>query len=405
MKLEPGSTAPSRVLFALLAMLGLGTTAFIPADLPVAQVDTTVEDLGRLLFWDPILSGELDVACATCHHPDFAYADGREISLGVGAIGLGPDRVDAVGARIPVVKRNSPTVLNTAFNSSSRRGRGRRGGRRLGALPDAAAVDQTRTRMFWDNRVRGLEAQALEPIKSREEMRGDAYPEDLAVDSVVARLRGVPEYVTLFGEVFGTAAPIDDEKLALALAAFQRSLVAVNSPFDQFRAGDDEALTEQQRRGLEEFDDAGCDGCHGGSMFSDFSLHAEGVAEHPLLAEPDSGGGRFRFRTPTLRNVALTAPYMHNGTLETLEDVLEFYDRGRSENPNVLGARRRRDGGGGGQAQARLDGRFVRVDDMSDAEMRDIIAFLEALSDEGFDRTIPARVPSGLTVGGSIDGG
>jgi len=258
--------------------------------------------------------------------------------------------------------------------------------------------------MFWASRVRSLETQALEPLKSMEEMRGDAYPEDVAVDSVVARLRAIPGYVTLFGEVFDAGAAINANNLALALAAFQRSLVAVNSPLDRFRAGDDGALTEQQRRGMEEFDDAGCDGCHGGSMLSDFSLHAEGVAEHPLLAEPDSGGGRFRFRTPTLRNVALTAPYMHNGMLRTLEDVLDFYDRGRSENPSVLSARRRR-GGGGDQAQARLDGRFVRVDDMSDAEKRDIVAFLEALSDEGFDRTIPARVPSGLPVGGLIDGG
>ena len=111
-------------------------------------------------------------------------------------------------------------------------------------------------------------------------------------------------------------------------------------------------MNAQQQRGMEEFDDAGCDRCHDGPMFSDFNLHAEGVAEHPLLSEPDSGGGRFRFRTPTLRNVALTAPYMHNGTLATLEDVLDFYDNGRSENPNVsdAGRGRREDG------LARLDG-------------------------------------------------
>lgn len=391
----------SKVWIAILGLLVMGAAAFTLPEGRAPSVATTVEDLGRLLFWDPILSGELDVACATCHHPDFAYADGREISLGVGAVGLGPDRVDASGGRIPVVKRNSPTVLNTAFNSSGRRGRVRRGGRRLGALPNATEVDQTRTRMFWDNRVRSLETQALEPIKSMEEMRGHAYPEDVAVDSVLARLRAIPEYSELFGDVFGASAPIDASNLAAALAAFQRSLVAVNSPFDRFRAGDEDALTEQQQRGIDAFDDAGCDGCHGGSMLSDFSLHAEGVAEHPLLAEPDSGAGRFRFRTPTLRNVALTAPYMHNGMLSSLEDVLDFYDRGRSENPNVLSARRGRRGGGG-QGEARVDRRFVGVDDMSDEEMRDIIAFLEALSDEDFDRAIPVRVPSGLPVGGSI---
>lgn len=136
-------------------------------------------------------------------------------------------------------------------------------------------------------------------------------------------------------------------------------------------------------------------------MFSDFDLEAEGVVEHPLLAQPDTGAGRFRFRTPSLRNVALTAPYMHNGTLATLRDVLRFYDNGRSENPNVVERRRNR-GRNADEAPVPNDNRatlsrsFVRVDDMSDREMEDIIAFLEALTDEGFDRTIPTRVPSGL---------
>ena len=133
-------------------------------------------------------------------------------------------------------------------------------------------------------------------------------------------------------------------------------------------------------------------------MFSDFDLRAEGVREHPLLAEPDSGGGRFRFRTPTLRNVALTAPYMHNGVLATLEDVLRFYDEGRSENPNVANERGRR----GDRRTPRVDGRFRRLDDLSEREMQDIIAFMEALTDEDFDKAIPARVPSGLPVGGLI---
>ena len=173
----------------------------------------------------------------------------------------------------------------------------------------------------------------------------------------------------------------------------------MNSPFDRFRAGETDALTAQQQRGLEAFDDAGCDRCHEGIMLSDFDLHAEGVAEHRQLAEPDAGAGRFRFRTPTLRNVALTAPYMHNGTLTTLEDVLRFYDNGRSENPNVVSRRGRR---GDDDGVARLARRFRRVRDMSEGEMQDIIAFLESLTDTDFDRTIPGRVPSGLPVGGRI---
>jgi cytochrome c peroxidase len=138
-------------------------------------------------------------------------------------------------------------------------------------------------------------------------------------------------------------------------------------------------------------------------MFSDFDHHAEGVREHPLLAQPDPGAGRFRFRTPSLRNVALTAPYMHNGTLATLQDVLRFYNNGRSENPNVSNDQDRdRDGNRGrvNNGLARVSGQFRRIDNMSESEMADIVAFLNALTDTNFDRTIPARVPSGLKPGG-----
>jgi cytochrome c peroxidase len=257
--------------------------------------------------------------------------------------------------------------------------------------------------MFWDNRLRGLETQALEPLRVREEMRGDAYPEEVALDSVLARLRAVPEYVALFQQAFPGEESVTISQVARAIAAFEHELIAVDSSFDRYQAGDLSALTEEQLRGMEAFDDAGCTQCHDGPMLSDFDLHAEGVAEHPLRSDPDAGGGRFRFRTPSLRNVALTAPYMHNGMLETLEDVLAFYDRGRSENPNVTNGRGRRgDDGGEVERLARLDDRFRRVDNMSEEEMRDIIAFLESLSDPTFDRTIPARVPSGLSPGGAI---
>jgi cytochrome c peroxidase len=351
-------------------------------------------ELGRLLFWDPILSGDRDIACATCHHPDFAYADGRDLSLGTGSEGLGPARRDVSKGRIPVVKRNSPTVLNTGFNGLD----GRRGRRR--SSEETTSVNQATAPMLWDSRLQSLEAQALEPLKAREEMRGDAYDEAAAVDRVVERLRANPEYVALFKQAFGPETSIDSRQLGQAVAAFERSLVAMDSPFDRFRAGDQAALTAQQQRGLAAFDGAGCDRCHEGTMFSDFELHAEGVRENPKLAEPDAGTRRFRFRTPSLRNVALTAPYMHNGTLATLDDVLRFYDNGRSENPHVSGEGG--DGRRGGTSTVRLARRFVRVEDMSENAMRDIVAFLESLSDTNYDRKIPTRVPSGLPPGGKI---
>ena len=386
----------------VVAAVAALTTASTRPPPPLPQ-----EELGRLLFWDPVLSGPMDVSCATCHHPDFAYADGRALSLGPGAVGLGPDRVDLGDGVIPVAQRNSPTLLNVAYNGLDRQRRRRRGGPRFTPLPaDLETVNSERAPMFWDRRARSLETQALLPLTIREEMRGDTYSEEAAIDSVVARLRAVPEYVNLFREVYGEETAIEATHIARAIAAFERTLVAGNSPFDRFLAGDEDALTTQQRRGLDEFNEADCSDCHRGPMLSDFNMHAEGVAENPLLAEPDAGDGRFRFRTPTLRNVAVTAPYMHNGMLGTLEEVLAFYDRGRSENPNVSNRRRRRgDDDRRDEARAtpgRLSGRFRGVDDMTVQQQEDIIAFLEALTDPDFDRTIPVRVPSGLPPGGNI---
>jgi cytochrome c peroxidase len=395
------------LLFPISTLLVVLAGTVAAGHAPDTSDPTTKSELGRLLFWDPILSGNRDIACATCHHPDFAYADGRDLSLGTGSQGLGPERA-ARNEGIPVVGRNAPSVLNTAFNGleEGRGRRGRRGRDDIGIIAGALErVDQARAPMFWDNRTRSLEAQALDPLRVREEMRGDAYPEAVAVDSVVARLRAIPEYVMRFEQVFGTGTVIDARRLGEAVAAFERTLIAVNSPFDRFLAGDQSALTAQQRQGLQSFQAADCTECHDGPMLSDFDLHAEGVAENPRLAEPDTGDGRFRFRTPSLRNVALTAPYMHNGRLATLEDVLRFYDRGRSENPHVRDDRGRRDRGPNTERNVpRLDGDFRGVRDMTEQEMRDIIAFLESLTDPDFDRTIPARVPSGLPPGGRVQG-
>ncbi|HSA56237.1 MAG TPA: cytochrome-c peroxidase, partial [Gemmatimonadaceae bacterium] len=249
-------------LLALVVAGSFGATAnarVFPAPLDPEQ------ELGRQLFWDPILSGHKDVACATCHHPDFAWADGRDLSLGTRSVGLGPERRDVSRGGIPAMRRNSPTVLNTLFNGlDDRRGRQRRGNRRdLGVIAGALAdVDPTRAPMFWDSRVRSLEAQALEPLKAREEMRGDAYPDAVALDSVMARLRAIPEYVRLFEQAYGRGSTITGERIGRAIAAFERTLVAVNSPFDRFVAGDTAALTGQQKRGLEAFDRADCTECH-----------------------------------------------------------------------------------------------------------------------------------------------
>ncbi len=261
-------------------------------------------ELGRALFWDPILSGNKDVACATCHHPSNDYAERLDLSLGVGGKGLSENRHDGT-----LVERNSMTILNTAFNGIGVEG----------------VYDANHSVMFWDNRNQSLEEQALEPILSFEEMRGNAFSLEVTMDSITNRLKKISAYRTLFGAAFGTET-IDSNGVAKALAAFQRTLVANNSRFDQYARGNEEALSTLEVRGMLAFSEVGCDNCHNGLMFSDFELHAIGVPDNQKLEEIDEGAGSHDFRTGSLRNLVNTAPYMHNGVFETLEEVLEFYE-------------------------------------------------------------------------------
>ena len=210
--------------------------------------------LGRLLFWDPVLSGPRDVACGTCHHPEFGYAENRDLSIGVTGSGLGQRRRFATGSSIPLVKRNSQTILNVAFVGSDEHGN----------------YDPATAPMFWDVRAKGLEAQALEPLKALEEMRGRTYAEDKAVDAVVARLNAT------------------------------------------------------QLAGMRRFERIGCANCHNGPMFSDYKLHVLGVRDNPALPTDPGAEGRYAFRTASLRNLRFTAPYMHSGIFNTLEDVLDI---------------------------------------------------------------------------------
>jgi len=329
------------------------------------------EDLGRFLFWDPIMSGNKDVSCATCHHPDLAYADGIELSLGVGGTGLGTDR-----RRGTLVPRNSPTILNAAFNGIDNNGNY--------TVEDAP--------MFWDSRTESLENQALQPFLSAEEMRGEDIAEDDIIDTIIQRLSNISEYQELFSKAFGST-EITEERILQAIATFERGIVANNSPFDRYMRGDNSAMTDEQIEGLETFIDVGCADCHGGAMLSDFELHTLGVPDHNLVDEDMGATDNFDFRTPTLRNVALTAPYMHNGVIETLEDVVEFYDDASQGRENEINDNLN---------FADLDPE-IRDLSVRRGDIEEIVAFLEALTDEGFDDTVPESVPSGLNVGGDID--
>lgn len=349
-----------------LAALPLAAPA--PPDNPGSAAKVA---LGRALFWDPLLSGGRDVSCASCHHPAAAYADGLALAVGVGGRGHGAARrFGAAGGTAG--PRNTPTVLDAAFN---------------GLTANGLEADPTTAPMFWDNRATSLEGQSLLPIASLGEMRGGRYAEANAVDSVVARLRHVPAYAGLFRTAFGGAQPVTATTLGLALACFERTLLGTDAPFDRYMRGETTALTDEQVQGLNAFVQSGCGNCHGGPMLSDYQLHVLGVADNPLNTTSDTGaGGRYAFRTPSLRNVARTAPYMHSGTLATLEQVLDFYDPGRGNqappNPHVSA----------GQRDAQFPGRVNNK--------AAIVAFLRSLSAGSFDQTVPVTVPSGLAVGG-----
>ncbi len=324
--------------------------------------------LGKLLFWDPILSGNKDVACVTCHHPNSGYAEQLDLSLGIGGEGLSEARRNGV-----LIKRNAPTILNTAFNGINEMGVN---------IPENAP-------MFWDNRVQSLEKQAIKPILSGEEMRGDEITEEAIVDTILLRLKNIPEYNSRFTEVFGEDG-ITEENLGKAIAAFERTLLSNNSRFDQYANGDKTALTSLEIRGMINFTEVGCANCHNGPMFSDFELHVLTVPENEKLNTIDNGNGEFAFRTPTLRNLNLTAPYMHNGLFSTLDEVMDFYDDvdDVSQNSNI-------------ESQNR-DEKLNQLD-LPDDKVASIIAFLNTLNDENFDKIIPNKVPSNLNPGGNIE--
>lgn len=333
-------------------------------------------DLGRLLFFDPILSGNKDVACATCHHPKNGYAEFRDISIGVNGQGFGNKREFKQPNDIPFVKRNAHTVLNTAYNGINMSNH---------YSPEDAP-------MFWDSRVNSLEDQALEPIKALEEMRGTHFSDTEILNEVVKRLKAIPEYQTLFENVFEEDEPIASENIGKAIAAYERTLVTNNSDFDKYMRGDESAISLAEKEGFELFKKVGCINCHNGPMFSDFKMHVLSVPENEKLDSIDTGfEAQFAFRTPTLRNLRFTAPYMHNGTLASLEKVLEFYEDlsfKKSRNPHIETT----------QIDTLAQNLTVKVKDMSL-----IISFLNTLNDDTFDKTVPEHVPSGLQVGGDID--
>ena len=292
-----------------------------PADNPLTSEKV---ELGAMLFFDPRLSQSNMMSCATCHHPKMGFSDG--VALFIGDHGnMGP--------------RATQTSQNLAWNNT----------------------------FFWDGRASSLEEQALMPVSSAEEMSQD-------VDQLLVELRQAG-YYSYFKEAFGKGAVMTQANVAKALAAFQRTLVSVNSPLDRYLEGDRIALTSSQLRGKHIFETKGqCTTCHFGPNFTDDGFHNIGIdstdlGRYKLVPLPSM---KFAFKTPGLRDVAFRAPYFHNGSAATLDDVVELYDQGgvayMRDMPNIA----------------------IEPLGLTDQEKRDLVAFMEALSGEGvYDYPVP----------------
>ena len=275
------------VAFEMPTPEGLDLYLPVPTDNPLTPAKVA---LGERLFFEPLLSADEKLSCSSCHKPQHVFSDTDAISPGV------------YGRR---GTRNAPSIVNAAYGES----------------------------FFWDGRAATLEDQALHPIQARNEM-------DMSLDSVLQRLGGKPEYRERFASAFPDGA-VSAPNLARAIASYVRTLRSGDSPLDRFFAGDSTALSTEARDGFRLFvGRARCSFCHAGPTLTDQSFHNTGIAwRDGMLA--DSGRAAVTgtrdalgaFKTPSLRNVARTAPYMHDGSIATLEEVLEFYNDGGNPNP------------------------------------------------------------------------
>lgn len=293
-----------------------------PEDNPYSQEKA---DLGKLLYFDKRLSTNGTISCATCHSIPRAFADPLPISEGIeGRRGT----------------RHAPTVINAAYQEYQ----------------------------FWDGRAASLEEQAKGPIGNPHEMTlvDDVHE---AHRQCHERIRSIPGYRKMFKDVFGNEeCSIDD--IAKAIATFERTVLSGNAPYDHYKAGDKTALTAEQIRGYELFHKTGCILCHFGPSFSSGIFNNIGIG----MDEKNPDLGRYSinhdtkdwgaFKVPTLREVEHTYPYMHDGSLKTLEEVIDYYDKGGTPNKNLHHA--------------------VRKLNMTEKDKQDLKAFLEALSGEGW---------------------
>ena len=244
--------------------------------------------LGRMLFFDPLLSRSENRSCATCHNPGLSWADGQP---------------RAIGENQEILPLRSPTLLDVAWTP----------------------------KLGWDGHFRDLESVAMGPITAPNNM-------NLTEQVLIERLTAIQGYVDVFQAAFGEG-EITRGKIEMALATFERTIVSSETPFDRWIGGDETAIDEQSKRGFDLFNGkANCAACHSGWAFTDASFHDIGTARADDLGRgklfPTSRTLRYAFKTPTLRDVARRAPYMHDGSVPTLDAAIDLYDRGGIERPS-----------------------------------------------------------------------
>jgi len=320
-KSRPAKAAPA----APKVPLGLPNLK-VPDDNPTTPDKV---ELGKMLYFDKRVSKDGTVSCATCHDPATAWAENEPTSTGIH---------EQKGAR------NAPTVINAAYAASQ----------------------------FWDGRAATLEEQATGPVENPVEMGH-------SMEAVVAAFSKIPGYRERFQKVFGTG--VTKEGFAKAIAAFERTVLSGDSPYDRFQAGDEKALNEAQQRGLKVFQQAGCADCHTPPLFSAYEFHNAGVDAHK--PKPDEGRKAVSkkaedtgaFRVPRLRDVAKTAPYFHDGSAKTLDEAVALMAAGGKDNPH---------------RSADFDS--VRSAKLTGQDRKDLAEFLKALSGR-YPIIEPPRLP------------
>jgi cytochrome c peroxidase len=314
----PGPQAPGPALVTEQIPAGFPRGSITERSPPDNVLTEARARLGKRLFYDTSLSRTRDVACATCHEQATAFAEPDVVSTGVdGRQG----------------NRNAPPLMNLAWSES----------------------------FFWDGRAPTLEEQAGKPIENPDEM-------DLPLADAAARIGEDPTYASAFAEAYG--GPPNEESLQKAIASFVRTLVSANSAYDRHQRGEDGDFDQAASRGEELFlsDRGGCFHCHPAGRLTNEGFFNNGTyagsADTGRMLVTGRSGDVGKFKTPGLRNVELTAPYMHDGSLATLEAVIEQYDRGGSGDPTT-------------------DPQIVPLG-LSSQEKADLLAFLRSLTDHGF---------------------